>query len=1116
MRQLLKRSCVYSRLFVCLALSVTCLYSIAQATNQHDNTVTLSGSNIPLSEIFRAIKLQTGFSVMYSKAVTGLDQGDQVTVRFSKTPLDQVLAILFKGKDLEWSYNDNVVLIRKREGPPVIPVKKSVSDSSINSMSVTGRVTDASGLPLPGATVQVKGEVQGTVTDVDGKFTLPKVGGRDLLVISSVGYETREIPVRGRTILAQLNVVVNELDETVVTAYSTTTKRLSTGNISVVKGEDIAKQPVNNPLLALEGRASGLFIRQNNGLSGTAVSVIIQGQNSIANGNDPFYVIDGVPYSSQLLPNLGGMFGTSPGTGIYGNPLSFINPSDIESISILKDADATAIYGSRAANGAILITTKKGRPGQTKVDINMQQGLGRVTRKLKLLNTSQYVAMRREAYFKNDGFSTSSPQYPQQYDINGLWDTTQSTDWQKELIGNTAQYTNLSATVSGGNTQTQYLIGATYHRETTVFPGDFKDTKSSVHFNINSASTNQRFRIQIGGSYMVDNNFLPSNDLTQPAIQLAPNAPALYNRDGTLNWYPDPAGTSSWTNPLASSLQQYTNLTRNLVSNAVLSYRILNGLELKSSFGYTDMQVRENQTIPLASQAPEARPYIPRFALYGNNNNNSWIIEPQLSYSRSISDGKLEALIGTTIQQNNGSVDQVIGMGYASDEVLKNMAAASALFPGTVLNSVYKYNALFGQLNYNWSNKYIINLSARRDGSSRFGSANRFHNFAGAGLGWIFSQENFIKNNLPLISFGKLRASYGSTGSDQIGDYKFMDQYYSYPVGVSYQGITALVTNGLTNPYLQWEETRKFQLGLEIGLVKDRILLNSGYFHNRSSNQLLNYSLPIVTGFTGIVRNFPANVQNTGWEFSVNTINLKTKEFNWTSSFNITFPSNKLVAFPGIETTGYASNLIIGKPLSIVKLFKFAGVDEGNGVYQFTDSKGTLTSTPDFLKDATVLVNTAPRFYGGLNNSISFKGFHFDFLVQFVKQTGLDYPIGNMPGQSMINQPVSVLDRWQKPGDKTLIQRFNSDYSISSQWGYANSSDLSYKDASFIRLKSLSISWQFPSDWKQKLRLQNCSIYLQGQNLLTITGYKGFDPETQGVNTLPPLRILTTGLQIVF
>jgi len=1115
MRQLLKRSCVYSRLFVCLALSVTCLYSIAQATNQHDNTVTLSGTNISLGDIFHAIKLQTGISVMYSKAVTGLDQGDQVTVRFSKTPLDQVLAILFKGKDLEWSYNDNVVLIRKRENPPAIPVKKSVGDSSINSISVTGRVTDASGLPLPGATVQVKGEVQGTVTDVDGKFTLPKVGGRDLLVISSVGYETREIPVRGKTILAQLNVVVNELDETVVVAYNTTTRRLKTGNITTIKSSEIEKQPTGNPLLALQGRVPGLFITQANGLPGTAVTVRIQGQNSINMGNDPLYVIDGVPYNAQMLPGIGNILGAGGalnGMGTSGNPFNYINPLDIESIDILKDADATAIYGSRAGNGAILITTKKGKAGKTRIDVDLQQGWGEVARKVEMMDTRQYLAMRHEA-LKNDGNLVPSPV---DYDINGTWDTTRYTNWQKSLLGNTSKYSNYSASVSGGSETTQFLVGANFHRETSVFPGHFTDQKGSVHFNINSLSLNQKFRFQLSGNYLIDNNQLPQTDLTFTALQLAPNAPALYNPDGTLNWAPNASGNTTWTggqHPLSALLNTYSNKVNNLISSAMVGYQLLPGLELKSTFGYTYQQSDEMILNPLVTWAKEYQPFIPRFASYGNNNANSWIIEPQVNYSHSIGKGKLDVLAGMTIQQNNSKGIQLYGVGFNSDQVMEDIHAASATGVNSTIKAVYKYNAGFGRINYNWQDKYLIDLTARRDGSSRFGSANQFHNFGAVGLGWIFSKENFVKSNLRLVSFGKIRASYGTTGNDQIGDYQFLSLYDPITPGNPYQGAGGIIVNRLSNPYLQWEETKKLQFGLDVGFFRDRLLLDINYVHNRSSNQLLPYKLPIISGFGGITRNFPAVVQNTAWEILLNANILKGK-FNWNSSINLTIPKNKLIAFPTLENSGYSSRLVIGEPLSVAKVFHSTGVDPQTGIYTFLDSHGNSTSSPDYLTDRNVLVNLSPRFYGGFQNSLSYEGFELNFLFQFVKQQAGNFLYGSaVPGGNNLNQPVYVVDRWQKPGDLSHAQRANSNYSLFQSYNFVTSSDAAISDATYIRLKNISISWQLPAKWKSVTRLQNCRLLLRGQNLFTFTGYKGLDPETPGTSALPPLRILTVGIQ---
>ncbi|HEX9512826.1 MAG TPA: SusC/RagA family TonB-linked outer membrane protein, partial [Puia sp.] len=968
-------------------------------------------------------------------------------------------------------------------------------------------------------TVTIKKLGKSGTTNEKGEFVLQNVpNGTYTVEISYVGYEkfTSEIVASDNTMMvnAELKKSTNRLDEVQVIAYGTTTERFNTGNVSVVKAEDIEKQPVNNPLLALEGRVPGLVITQAAGLPGSGVTVQIQGQNSIGNGNDPFYVIDGVPYTSQLLPSLNHLLlGTSGVNNPQaGNPLSYINPSDIESISVLKDADATAIYGSRAANGAILITTKKGKAGQTKADINMQSGWGQVTRKLDLLNTQQYLQMRHEA-LNNDGITASLANGD--YDLL-QWDTTRYTDWQKALIGGTAQYTNVSASVSGGTTTTQYIVGGTYHRETTVFPGHFADQKGSLHFNINSVSANQKFRLQLSGNYLVDNNQLPGIDLTNTAITLAPNEPSLYNADGSLNWAPSATGTSTfYNNPLSYLYNKYTNKANNLISNAVFSYQVLPGLDVRSSFGYTNLQINEIATSPLISTPPEARPYNQSAAQYGNNNINSWIIESQVSYKRVIGKGRIEALVGTTINQNNSNGQQLTGIGYNSDLVLEDIRSAASVTVQSTIASLYKYNALFGRLSYNWDDKYLINLTARRDGSSRFGAANQFHNFGAAGIGWIFSKEAIIRNTLPFLSFGKLRASYGTTGNDQIGDYQFLNLYRPTYAQVPYQGATGLAPNGLANPYLQWEETKKLQFGLEVGFLKDRILLNTNYFQNRSSNQLLNYVLPIITGFVGIARNFPATVQNKGWEFTLTVTNVKTRDFTWSTHINLTLPQNKLVAFPNLASSSYAAALAIGQPITIQHVFHLISVNDTTGIYQFADSKGNPTYNPSFGTDYTVIINTSPKFYGGFQNSFSYKGFQLDFLFQFVKQKALNYFLGYYPGTEGSNQPVSVLSRWQKPGDIAPIQRYNSNYGLFQQFFDASVfSDAAYSDASYIRLKNLSLSWQLPEVWRKKAHLQNARLYMQGQNLLTITKYQGMDPENESTISLPPLRVLSVGVQV--
>jgi TonB-dependent SusC/RagA subfamily outer membrane receptor len=437
-----------------------------------------------------------------------------------KANLEDVLKQCFSGKGLDYSFENKTIVIRKKENSST-----SIFSTPVPPVDVHGRVTDSLGNPLAGASITVKGTRNGTRSDANGMFTLKLIEARSTLIISFTGFESKEYKLNGQDGIAiSLSRSTSQLDQIQVIAYGTQTQRFSVGNVTTVSGEEIAKQPVTNALLALEGRVPGLLITQTSGISGSAVNVQIQGQNSILNGNDPFYVIDGVPYYSQLISTgadaiLGAPQGSnSIGNGISagGSPFSYINSSEIESITILKDADATSIYGSRAANGAILITAKKGKAGKTKVELNLQQGSGHITHEVEMLNTRQYLEMRREA-FKNDGLALPSiitDPNNTDYDVNGLWDTTRYTNWQKSLIGRTSSYTNLDASISGGTTNIQYLIGGNYNRQNTVFPGNFDDKKASIHFNLKGNSPERKFYFQFSASYLFDNNQLPSADLT--------------------------------------------------------------------------------------------------------------------------------------------------------------------------------------------------------------------------------------------------------------------------------------------------------------------------------------------------------------------------------------------------------------------------------------------------------------------------------------------------------------------------------------------------------------------------------------------------------------------------
>ncbi|BAV07690.1 SusC/RagA family TonB-linked outer membrane protein [Filimonas lacunae] len=1079
--------------------------------------------NASLEQAFKTIKKITGYSFSYTTDM--LYRTRPVTVNVSNGTLEVLLQQCFANQSLTYIIDGQYVIVKEKPHIPPLPTPQTpvtekdadFGNSDAVVVDITGHVYDEKGNPLTGATVKVMGTMNSVVTDKEGKFVITGAPNKAILEVSFVGYYGKQVKVvAGAELKVFMELYSSELDDVLILAYSTTTKRLATGNVTTIAGSDLEKQPVSNPLLGLQGRVPGLIITQATGLPNSAVTVRIQGYNSLSSGNEPFYVVDGVPYASQLIPGLN----TNVLGGNGGNPLNFINPADIESISVLKDADATSIYGSRAANGAIIITTKKGKIGPLKTSFNVQSGWSKVAYRQKLLNTQQYLEMRREA-FKNDNLpvpSITATPTNTDYDVNGLWDTARYTDWQKELIGHTARYTTVNANVSGGGVTTQYLVGAGYQRQTTVFPGDLSDNKASLHFNLNSSSLNQRFSMQLTNNFLYDVNRIINTDLTKAAYSLAPNAPAVYKADGTLNWMPNPAGSSTFDNPFAMFERKFQVTTYNFISNLQLRYRLCKQLTIKSSFGYTYLQNNDFLTQPLTALAPELRTNSQRASAFSNSNISSWIIEPQLNWNKGFGRSRVEALVGSTIQKNISKAQQFQAVGFTSDKIIEDIKSATTVSVQGSTAAVYRYNALFGSVNYNYDNKYVVNLNLRRDGSSRFGSENLFHNFGSIAGAWLFSNEEWMKSLVPGLTFGKLKASYGSTGNDQIGDYQFLSLFTSTSGGVGYQSTTGLAATGHTNPYLQWEETKKLQFGLDLGFVKDRILFNVNYFYNSSSNLLQPYALPAITGFGTVTRNFPALVRNYGWEMSLSTVNVKNADFAWSSSLNISIPRNKLVSFPGLDKSSYASRYVIGQPTTISQVYHFLGVDPATGMYQMADSKGLPTTNPSVLTDRTVVLNIAPKYYGGFQNQFSYKSIQLDFLFQFVKQLGYNTAaLGNTnSGRFNLNQPVDILQRWQKPGDITSIQKYSTGITALLSTVNAASSDVYVADASFIRLKNVSCSWSVPERWLKRARLQTLRLYAQGQNLFTITRFKGLDPESQAVASLPPLRTMTLGLQLGF
>jgi TonB-linked SusC/RagA family outer membrane protein len=797
-----------------------------------------------------------------------------------------------------------------------------------------------------------------------------------------------------------------------------------------------------------------------------------------------------------------------------GSPLNFINPQDIESIDVLKDADATAIYGSRASNGVVLITTKKGKAGKPTVNFNVAQGFGQVSKFMELLNTRQYLDMRYEA-FKNDNVDWRSPSFFYAADLKN-YDTTRYTDWQKELLGGKAGYTDAQVSMSGGTNVAQYMIGGAYHREGTVFNQDATDKRGSLYFNLSANSLDQKLKVVLSGGFTSGKNNMPAYDLMDYALNLPPIGPSIYNADGSLNW----AG-GNWQNPIARFRQKFERKVTNFYSNLSVGYEIVDNLEFKTNFGYTQMLVNQTSNQPIASYNPTSG-VVSGSADFSSFTANTWVVEPQLNYSIDVWRGRLSAMVGSTIQQARQSGMFVNATGYVSDALLGSLAAAGTITPMSSQARSSKFNSVFGRLNYTIDDKYLLNLTMRRDGSDRFGPNNRFGNFGAAGIGWIWSRENLIAEKLPWISFGKLRASFGTTGNDGIEDFQFIRTYSVTSNTLLFQNVRGLMPNNLFNPDYKWEENRKLEFGMELGFLNDKLTASASYYRNRSGNQLVGYRVPAFTGFSSVTANWPALVENSGWEFTLNTQNIKLGPVKWSSYFNIAWNRNKLAEFPGIENTTYKSTLIVGQPIDLLMVYKFAGINPNNGLYQFQTKDGKLVdniypNSLNFTADKFTYLRLTPEYYGGFQNNFSYKGFDLDFFIQFVKQTGKEYRAQQSPGigtPTQGNQSIDVLNRWQDKNSNSKYAKFNGNYSASNNNLAFGQSDAIYTDASFIRLKNVQLSYDLTRLVKKRTGVTLLKVYLQAQNLFTITNYLGMDPENQNGTSLPPLRVLTAGFKL--
>jgi TonB-linked SusC/RagA family outer membrane protein len=981
------------------------------------------------------------------------------------------------------------------------------NNTKAQTRTISGTVT-ASNKPLSGVIISQEGSDQITTTSKNGTYTLRVSAENPILLFRHPDYAEERITATNQTVVnISLEQKVKGIEEVILNAgYYKVKDKERTGSIAKVSAKDIENQPVTNVLSAAQGRMAGVNITQNSGVAGGGYDVQIRGRNSLrtlsnsaVDGNQPLYVLDGVPMSSPVTST----FSTQilPFQNI--NPLNSINPNDIESLEILKDADATAIYGSRGANGVILITTKKGNKNKSNISISSSLAFSSVASRLKMMDTSEYIAMRKSA-FGNDNIST----YPATaYDVNGAWDENRYTDWQKTLIGKTATTSNTSVGLSGGSDGWTYRINATHNEQTTVYPADYQYKNNVLSMGFTHRSKDNKLNISLSNNFSQQFNNVINEDLTNISLFLSPNAPALYNNDGSLNWQ-----NNTFTNPMASTVVTYQNDSKQINNSLNVSYQILPNISfsVNSGFNYQNFEefnlrphMRYNPAFNFTS-ATGSSTFTSSFSSFSYN------IEPQLNADYRIGKGKLNVLIGATLNSSESKQSSIQGSGFESNALMMNINAAKTKIFSDIISKDYKYMAVFGRVNYQLDNKYIINVTARRDGSSRFGPNNRFANFGAVGAAWLFSKENFLSNT-SWLSFGKLRGSYGIAGSDNIGDAQYRDTYSVASTSI-YNGVVGLVPTRLFNGNFSWEKTKKMELALETSFFKERIGFNVSHYRNRSDNQLVGLPLPSTTGFSSVQANLDATVENKGWEFELRTSPIKTKTFSWQSDLNLTVPKNTLLAFPNLEGSTYANQYIIGQSTSIVKLYDFLGINPATGLYSFTDVNGDgKISSPD---DNKSIEDLSVKFYGGWSNRFSYKNWDLSFLIQFTKQRNYNYHSYMPVAGTMNNQAQEVTDVWSPSNPTGYYMPYSTGANAGKNAAHANfmRSTASVGDASFIRLKNVQLNYKIPVE----LASAQVVIYLQGQNVLTLTKYFGVDPEFVATGFLPPLKTWSIGTQINF
>ena len=1015
-----------------------------------------------------------------------------------------------------------------------------ISLAFAQSRTISGRVTSGTSGPVPGVSVYVKGASgNGTQTDATGAYTLSVSNDAKVLVFTFIGFKSKEVPITGTTVNVNLEEENKTLSDVVVVGYGTQSKRDVTGSVASVKSKDLENLPVTSFEQALQGKAAGVQISAQNGKLGQGITVRVRGAASVTAGSEPLYIVDGIPITS----------GNFSSTTAPTSALADLNTNDIESIEVLKDASASAIYGARASNGVVLITTKQGKAGKTLIQFNALGGISTPSNHRAFLNAEQYVKLMRRAGVgrAEDDFVNTTDYSTLQEALDDLSSIVEArlnrysagnddyktykvnTNWERESFQNNPITQQYDLNLTGGNDKTKFYIGGQALDQNGIIVGNSYKRYSGRLNLTNKVTDFLEVGVNLNFSNSINNRLSNDNAFSSPlqSVALSPITPFIDPRSGLISGTLPGAASNYplYYNPfIGIDNASYKATVYRTIGKAFANVNIAKGFKFSTDFSIDNLNQNEEAyygslTFKNTGTSNGYGTNVSTFVINANTNNF-------FSYNTTFGKSAFDAILGTSYQKSTTKYSTIEGQDFPSDAYVKLGSAATKVV-ATSNEGAFSFLSYFFRANYKYNDRYLVGFSVRADGSSRFGENQRYGYFPAGSVAWIASEEDFLKSS-EVISLLKLRASYGLTGNAEIGNYSARGLFSGTG---AYGGVAGQIPSRIANPDLTWEKTKQLDLGFDFGLLKNRITGTFDFYQKNTTALLLDVPIPQTTGFATITQNL-GKLKNTGIELGINTENF-VGAFKWSTAITAAINNNKITDLGGQTLNSNEINAAIaGQPIGVFYLPEYAGVNQANGdalYYKNTiNGDGTIDrSTTNNINDAQRIFagNPNPKYTFGLNNTISFKNFDLGIFFQGVSGN----KIFNAGGQYMSangsngydNQTVDQMAYWDKPGDITSVPepRLGLGNGAGNSTRYISNGD-------YVRLKTLTLGYTFPSSVLSKIKLSKLRLYATAQNLATITGYKGWDPEVnadyqstninQGVDfySAPQPRVISFGINI--